>query len=275
VRRAVDGQQHGLEHRTITSGWRPESSIRRGRPPDEGHSPVADGMSGRAGPTGRIAPTAWPEHSPSTRFRTRCSARGVQCSVRGGVTALALRHPAPQPWSTGCSRHGSAAVYFGCGRSSRRRRPATHPGLSSMEHPDSSPALPDLWTCGDPVRWRRPRRPGAGPRRRRHAALTWRRPGDRPEDPAGVRGPGAVRRPVPAQARLPGQLRAASLLDSPRIVKQVDYAPRWRGHSVMIQASADLDDERRSWLQEAHDVVGLQADLPNRAARRPRAGPGE
>jgi Domain of unknown function (DUF5655) len=68
---------------------------------------------------------------------------------------------------------------------------------------------------------------------------------------------------------------AASLLDSPRIVKQVDYAPRWRGHSVMIQASADLDDELRSWLQEAHDVVGLQADLPNRAARRPRAGPGE
>lgn len=43
----------------------------------------------------------------------------------------------------------------------------------------------------------------------------------------------------------------------------------------MIQASADLDDELRSWLQEAHDVVGLQADLPNRAGRRPRAGPGE
>jgi hypothetical protein len=220
--------------------------------------PVADGMSGRAGPTGRIAPTAWPEHSPSTRFRTRCLARGVQCSVCGGVTALALRHPAPQPWSTGCSRHGSAAVYFGYGGSSRRRRPATHPGLSSMEHPDSSPALPDLWTCGDPVRWRCPRRPGAGPRRRRHAPLTWRHPGDRPEDPAGVRGPGAVRRPVAAQARLPVQLRAASLLDSPRIVKQVDYAPRWRGHYVMIQASADLDDELRGWLQEATTSSGCR-----------------
>ena len=64
-------------------------------------------------------------------------------------------------------------------------------------------------------------------------------------------------------------------LDSPRIVKRIDYGPRWRGHYVMIQASGDLDDELRSWLQEAHDVVGLQADLPNRAGRRPRAGPGE
>jgi hypothetical protein len=64
-------------------------------------------------------------------------------------------------------------------------------------------------------------------------------------------------------------------LDSPRIVKRIDYGPRWRGHYVMIQASADLDDELRSWLQEAHDVVGLQADLPNRAGRlgRGRATP--
>jgi hypothetical protein len=37
------------------------------------------------------------------------------------------------------------------------------------------------------------------------------------------------------------------------------------------QASTDLDDELRGWLQEAHDVVGLQADLPNRAGRRSSA----
>jgi hypothetical protein len=59
-------------------------------------------------------------------------------------------------------------------------------------------------------------------------------------------------------------------LDSPRIVKKVDYGPRWRGHYVKIQASTDLDDELRSWLQEAHDVVGLQAGLPDRTGRRPR-----
>jgi len=64
-------------------------------------------------------------------------------------------------------------------------------------------------------------------------------------------------------------------LDSPRIVKQVDYGPRWRGHYVRIQASTDLDDELRSWLQEAHDVVGLQAGLVDRTGRRPRASPGD
>jgi hypothetical protein len=64
-------------------------------------------------------------------------------------------------------------------------------------------------------------------------------------------------------------------LDSPRIVKQPDYGPRGRGHYVSIQASTDLDDELRGWLQEAHDVVGLQADLPNRAGRRSTADPRE
>ena len=64
-------------------------------------------------------------------------------------------------------------------------------------------------------------------------------------------------------------------LDSPRIVKRVDYGPRWRGHHVRVQASTDLDDELRSWLQEAHDVVGLQAGLPDRTGRRPRASPGD
>jgi hypothetical protein len=63
-------------------------------------------------------------------------------------------------------------------------------------------------------------------------------------------------------------------LDSPRVVKRVDYGPGWRGHYVMVQVRADLDDGLRGWLQEAHDVVGLQADLPKHPGRRPRAGPG-
>jgi hypothetical protein len=50
-------------------------------------------------------------------------------------------------------------------------------------------------------------------------------------------------------------------LASPRIIKTVDYGPRWRGHSVFVRSAADLDGELRAWLQEAHDVVGLQADL--------------
>ena len=62
-------------------------------------------------------------------------------------------------------------------------------------------------------------------------------------------------------------------LDSPRVVKRVDYGPRWRGHHVSIQANTDLDDELRGWLQEAHDVVGLQAGLADGTGRRPRASP--
>jgi hypothetical protein len=50
-------------------------------------------------------------------------------------------------------------------------------------------------------------------------------------------------------------------LDSPRIVKTVDYGPRWRAHFVLVRTEADLDDELRGWLQESHDVVGIQSDL--------------
>jgi hypothetical protein len=53
-------------------------------------------------------------------------------------------------------------------------------------------------------------------------------------------------------------------LDSPRVVKRVDYGPRWRVHHVDVRQRADLDDELCGWLQESHDVVGLQADLPER-----------
>jgi Domain of unknown function (DUF5655) len=53
-------------------------------------------------------------------------------------------------------------------------------------------------------------------------------------------------------------------LENPRIVKTVDYGPRWRGHYVRITSAVDLDGELRAWLQESHDVVGMQSDLPER-----------
>ena len=61
-------------------------------------------------------------------------------------------------------------------------------------------------------------------------------------------------------------------LDSPRIVKTVDYGPRWRGHYVRIQSSSDIDEELRAWLQEAHDVVGLQTDLADPTGPAATAG---
>lgn len=50
-------------------------------------------------------------------------------------------------------------------------------------------------------------------------------------------------------------------IQNPRIVKTVDYGPRWRGHFVAVRSQADLDGELRAWLQEAHDTVGVQDDL--------------
>jgi len=55
-------------------------------------------------------------------------------------------------------------------------------------------------------------------------------------------------------------------LDSPRVVKTEDYGPRWRGHYVLVQSEADLNDELRAWLQEAHDIVGLQRGLRSSAS---------
>ena len=50
-------------------------------------------------------------------------------------------------------------------------------------------------------------------------------------------------------------------LDSPRIVRTADFGPRWRAHYVLVRAETDLDAELRAWLQESHDVVGMQSDL--------------
>jgi hypothetical protein len=56
-------------------------------------------------------------------------------------------------------------------------------------------------------------------------------------------------------------------LNSPRIVKVVDYGPRWQGHFVAVQSRDDLDGELRAWLQESHDTVGVQDDLREGARR--------
>jgi len=39
-------------------------------------------------------------------------------------------------------------------------------------------------------------------------------------------------------------------------------------HFVIIRAESDLDDQLRAWLQESHDIVGMQSDL--RRQRRSR-----
>ena len=59
-------------------------------------------------------------------------------------------------------------------------------------------------------------------------------------------------------------------LTSPRIAKTVDYGPRWRGHYVRIRSDADLNEELRAWLQESHDVVGMQSDTAKRRGRGPK-----
>lgn len=50
-------------------------------------------------------------------------------------------------------------------------------------------------------------------------------------------------------------------LASQRIVKTEDYGSRWCMHYIRVASGADVDDELRSWLQEAHDSVGVQSHL--------------
>lgn len=63
-------------------------------------------------------------------------------------------------------------------------------------------------------------------------------------------------------------------IDSPRIVKTVDYGPRWRGHFVVVQFPADLDDElrgcRRLMTRSAYRPIWRAPDCrrPNAAALR-------
>jgi hypothetical protein len=58
-------------------------------------------------------------------------------------------------------------------------------------------------------------------------------------------------------------------LNTPRVSRTQDYGPRWRAYSVPIRSASDLDDELRAWLQESHDIVGMQRDV--RRAQRSRA----
>jgi len=57
-------------------------------------------------------------------------------------------------------------------------------------------------------------------------------------------------------------------LDSARIVKKQDYGPRWLAHYVRVSEDADLDEELRSWLQESHDVVGIQSNIGSNSSAR-------
>jgi Domain of unknown function (DUF5655) len=65
----------------------------------------------------------------------------------------------------------------------------------------------------------------------------------------------------PRQGGLLANFALHRWLDSPRIVKTADYGPRWRAHYVLVRDVSDLNDELRAWLQESHDIVGLQSDL--------------
>ena len=53
-------------------------------------------------------------------------------------------------------------------------------------------------------------------------------------------------------------------LKSPRVTRKQDYGPRWRGHFVPVRSVDDVDDELKAWLQESHDVVGLQEQRSTR-----------
>lgn len=50
-------------------------------------------------------------------------------------------------------------------------------------------------------------------------------------------------------------------IESPRVRRTESYGPRWCYHYVKVTRPEDLDAELRAWLQESHDVVGLQSDL--------------
>ncbi|HEY9376044.1 MAG TPA: hypothetical protein VIQ02_02985 [Jiangellaceae bacterium] len=65
----------------------------------------------------------------------------------------------------------------------------------------------------------------------------------------------------PRQAGFLANFALHRWLDSPRVVKTADYGPRWRAHYVLVRDVSDLNDELRAWLQESHDIVGLQSDL--------------
>jgi len=55
-------------------------------------------------------------------------------------------------------------------------------------------------------------------------------------------------------------------LKSPRVSRTQDYGPKWRVHFMPIRSADDLDDELKMWLQESHDLVGMQEE---RSALRP------
>jgi hypothetical protein len=51
-------------------------------------------------------------------------------------------------------------------------------------------------------------------------------------------------------------------LKSPKVIRTQDYGPNWHVHFVPIRSVDDLDDELKAWLQESHDLVGMQSAHP-------------
>ncbi len=61
--------------------------------------------------------------------------------------------------------------------------------------------------------------------------------------------------------RLPRDVERQPIHKYTALTLTADYGPRWRAHYVRVGSEADLNDELITWLQEAHDTVGLQSDL--------------
>ena len=66
---------------------------------------------------------------------------------------------------------------------------------------------------------------------------------------------------TPRKDHFVGSFALHRWLTSPRVIRRQDYGPAWRMHFVPIRSEDDLDDELRAWLQESHDVVGLQRPI--------------
>ena len=99
------------------------------------------------------------------------------------------------------------------------------------------------------------------------ARIARRRPGASPENPPRRRRPRPIRRSVPAQRSLRRRLRPPSLAREPANRQDGRLRPS------LARALRPHRNRRRSgprlrvWLQESHDIVGMQSDLAGRHGR--------
>src|SRR5262245_37798141 len=88
----------------------------------------------------------------------------------------------------------------------------------------------------------------------RHPPNSWRRSDHSAENATRVRFAGLT----PRKDHFVASFALHRWLKSPRVTRTQDYGPKWRAHFVPVRSVNDLDDELKDWLQESHDVVGLQ-----------------